>query len=148
MTTSCGQTVTVVTQADLRVTASNNGSGSAVVGSPWTWSWVITNSGGSSGATFASGTPILVSHLPSNGLTYGTPEISSPINVSGTGTVTCSIGAADLSCTASSGAVVVGSNGSITVTVSVTPTAAGTFVFPRTGGECTVEPESRDRRGE
>ncbi|MCE1252325.1 MAG: carboxypeptidase regulatory-like domain-containing protein, partial [Anaerolineae bacterium] len=113
--TAATNTVTVAAP-NLTISKTNNTSGNAVVGTPFTWTITVSNNGNSA-AVFASGQRIVTDTLPS-GPTYGTPST----NVSGiTGTVSCSIVSTTLDCTASGGSVTIGASQSFTISYSVTP---------------------------
>ncbi|HEY1522550.1 MAG TPA: hypothetical protein VGF70_06015, partial [Solirubrobacteraceae bacterium] len=59
----------------------------------------------------------------------------------GAGSVSCSIASNDLTCTASGGPVTIGqSTGAFDVSFTATPSAVGSFVNPRSGGTCAVDP--------
>jgi LPXTG-site transpeptidase (sortase) family protein len=129
------------TQPDLTVTKTNNTDGYAGVGVPYTWSLLVANGASSGMATFTSGQAILKDYLPA-GPAYGavsvTPGATPP---GGAGTVSCSIAANLLTCTASGGTVTLPIDSSFTVSFGVTPAGTGTLVNP-TGGVCQVDPDN------
>lgn len=132
-------TVTVVALApDLTLSASNNVSSATVLPTGWTWTLHVAN-GGTAAASFSSGQTILLDNLPGSGLTYGTPSIANSTGI--TGTVSCGISSNDLTCTAS-GAVSMATSASFDVQFTATPSAAGTFANPRSGGTAKVDPNS------
>ncbi len=129
------------TQPDLTVTKTNNTDGYAGVGVPYTWSLLVANGASSGSATFTSGQTILRDYLPS-GPTYGTVTVTPGATPpGGAGTVSCSIAANLLTCTASGGTVMLPIDSSFTVSFGVTPAATGTLVNP-TGGVCQVDPDN------
>ena len=140
---ACSDTVNVVA-ADLTAVKTNNVSGTDVLGSDWTWQIHVANSGAGT-ATFASGQTILTDDLP-GGPAYGPPSVSGTTGTSGTGTIACSLtgtGSDTLTCTAAGGTVVLASGtGAFNVSLSATPPATGSFVNPRSGGSCAVDPDN------
>jgi hypothetical protein len=136
---ACSNSV-VVTAPDLTVAKSDDVSGATTLGSGWNWKLHVAN-GGSGDATFASGQTVLSDDLPNANVAYGTPSVSGQAGISGTGTLSCSIAADTLTCTASGGTVIVGSaTGAFDVSVAATPSRTGTFTNPRSGGSCSVDP--------
>ena len=136
---SCADTVTVGA-ADLTATKTDNVGGSTTLGNSWTWKVHVANGGGAS-ATFASGATILTDNLPASNINYGSVGVSNQTAISGPGTISCQISSNDLNCTASGGSVTIGAaTGAFDVSFTATPTAAGSFVNPRSGGTCAVDP--------
>ncbi|MBC8097621.1 MAG: hypothetical protein H7Y43_17605, partial [Akkermansiaceae bacterium] len=125
--------------ADLAITKSNNVNGTIILGTNWTWTLRVTNSG-ISAASFATGNTIALDNLPNTNVTYGSPVIT---NISGvTGTLVPGIAAgANLTVTAS-GAVTINTGGSFDIRFNATPTGTGTFGNPRNGGVCVVDPNT------
>ncbi|MFM8425687.1 MAG: beta strand repeat-containing protein, partial [Chloroflexota bacterium] len=108
--------------------------GQATVNTPFTWTFTVSNNGGGT-ATFTNGQKVLTDTLPSGAnYTAGTPDLSGLTNNSGT--LSCSITGSELSCTVSSGSLVIESGKHITTTVSVTPTSTGTLI-----NTATVDPD-------
>jgi hypothetical protein len=72
--------------------------------------------------------------------------VSGSTGTSGTGTIACSLigaGTDTLTCTAAGGTVVLASGaGAFNVSLSATPPATGSFVNPRSGGSCAVDPDN------
>ncbi|HSK64406.1 MAG TPA: Ig-like domain repeat protein, partial [Pyrinomonadaceae bacterium] len=121
--------------ADLTLSKANNVSGNAVVGQSWNWTLTASNTG--SPATFTDGQTIISDNLPNSNITYGTPTVQNPTNITGSANISCSIVSNDLTCTASGGSVTFDSNigaSSFEVVFSATPQAAGSYQNPRTGG--------------
>jgi len=112
--------------------------GSIIYGNPgsFTWNLTVSNSASAGPASFTNGQVILTDDLPSTGATYSVGTVT---YTGTTGTVSCSIAANTLTCSAS-GAVTIPSGGSFNVPVTVTPTAAGTLINPRSAGICKVDP--------
>jgi hypothetical protein len=148
--TSAGQTFTatdsttvVATSPDLTVIKTNNLSGNALVGSPFTWTLEVANGSSSGLATFTAGQIVLRDNLPA-GPTYGAVTVTNgAVPPAGTGSLTCSIAANMLTCSASGGTVTLPTGASFTVSFPVTPSAAGTLTNPATGGGniCQVDPD-------
>jgi hypothetical protein len=128
-----------VQKADLTATVTDDVNGAVPFGRSWTWKLHIANAGGSP-ASFASGQTILLDDLPAAGLAYGTPAVATAGGVSGT--VSCQVASAELSCAPSGGAVSLPTGSAVDVSVAVTPSAAGTYSEPRAGGACAVDPFS------
>jgi hypothetical protein len=123
----------LVQTQDLTAVKTNNAGGIRALNSPWNWTITVTNSG-TVNAVFGSGTTVFTDSLPNSNITYGAPTT--------TANATCAInGSFDLTCTASAGGVTVGPGGSFTITVPVNgASVAGTYVNPRSGGMCVVDP--------
>jgi hypothetical protein len=127
------------TSTDLTATKTDNVGGQATFPSSWTWTISVAN-GGNTAGTFTSGKTILSDNLPNSNINYGSALVSNSVSV--TGTISCSITASfDLICTAS-GDVTIGPGGSFDISLSATPTTSGTYVNPRTGGSCLVDPDN------
>jgi LPXTG-site transpeptidase (sortase) family protein len=128
--TSNTDSVTVNLPPDLTVTKTNNVSGSVALGNSFDWTITVTNAGVAD-AVFADGHTIVSDPLPA-GATYN------PILIMGGGIfsqLACAINGGTLSCTASGGAVTLSEGASFSVTVAVTPTAAGSLA-----NTATVDP--------
>lgn len=142
----CSDTVVVGTGAvgpDLTVTKNNSVSGSTeLANGAFDWTLTVAN-GGDSDAMFSSGQTILSDNLPNSNMNYGSPSTGSFTGISGSGTVNCTIVSFNLNCVASGGTVVLADvTGGFQVTVPATPTAAASFVNPRAGGSCQVDPDN------
>jgi LPXTG-site transpeptidase (sortase) family protein len=117
--------------ADLTITKSNNVSGSVQLGSSFTWTLTVTNSGNAD-ATFAGGQAILSDPLPA-GPNYGSVTL-----IAGAlfGPTDCAINGGILTCTANGAPVTLPAGQSIIVSIDVTPTAAGDL-----SSTATVDPD-------
>ncbi len=135
---------TGVSGPDLTVGKTNNRGGTT--SNTWVWSVQVAN-GGNMDASFSSGQTILTDNLPNAGVNFGAPTITAQSGISGTGTVSCSIVSFNLSCTASGGTVILAPTGTFTVNTLANPTASGTFVNPRAGGTCAVDPSDNITEG-
>ena len=131
-----GTDTVVVTAPDLTLTKTDNVGGATTLGTPFTWTLHVANTGNAA-AAFANAQTIVLDNLPNPNITYGTVSISNVTNV--TGTLNGSITANDLTVSAN-GAVSIGAGGSFDITFTATPTAVGTFANPRTGGTAKVDP--------
>ena len=122
---------------DLSVAKTNDAGGTGTLGTPFTWTLTVTNTG-TLAATFADGQTIARDPLPV-GATYGSPSAGNFTNITNSANINCSIdGSNVLTCTASGASVTVGAaTGSFTVTVSATPTAAGLLA-----NTATVDPNN------
>jgi hypothetical protein len=81
-----------------------------------------------------------VDDLPSIGLSYGTPVLSSFIDIAYSDNIQCSVVDNTLTCGALGGEVILGPlTGSFEVTFAVTPSYLGTLVNP--AGVCSVDPD-------
>jgi hypothetical protein len=127
-------------EADLSISKSNDAGGNLQLGTPFTWTLSISNSGFSS-ANFNDGQAILTDTLPLSA-TYGTPVVTNVVDVLNSNRVNCTINNKDLSCRASGGDVsVLAHNGSFEVTIQVTPTITSSLQNPRRGGLCQIDPD-------
>jgi hypothetical protein len=68
--------------------------------------------------------------------------VSNVTGVANSSAISCGIAGNDLTCTASGLTVTLGSQASFEITFSATPSAAGTFLNPRSGGVCAVDPHN------
>jgi hypothetical protein len=135
----CMDTVTV-TSPDLTATKTNTMGGNLLLGGTWDWRIDVANAGNGA-ATFATGQVILQDDLPNANASYSAPLVSNQVGLSGAGTVSCSILASTLSCTASGGPVTLAASpAGFRVTTTVTPSQRGAFANPRVGGVCAVDP--------
>ena len=121
---------------DLEVFASNDGS---PVGGGASWEWRLNaRNTGSADATFTSGQVLLSTQLPNTNVSYGAVTVDSLTGV--TGSIACSINAAQLlTCSASGGSVTLAGFSSFRARFTATPSATGTFTLP-TGGTCGMDP--------
>jgi LPXTG-site transpeptidase (sortase) family protein len=141
-------TVTVLPPLDLTATKTNNTSDSGLLNIPFTWSIEVKNIGTGSTASFTSGWTILTDQLPTSGATYGAvTRTNGATPPGGTGTPSCSIAANVLACTASGGTVTLAPGASFIVSFPVTPTVTGLITNPRSGGTCSVDPNSNIAEG-
>ncbi|MEM1180470.1 MAG: hypothetical protein AAGM22_19150, partial [Acidobacteriota bacterium] len=140
---TCSDSVTVTASPDLIATKTNNTADVGDIGVPFTWTIEVENIGG---ADFAlpQNFPLLVDGLPDAGLTYGVPAV--PQSSGLTGTVECEIdnGGPSLICTPTTGAISLAPSGSVTISFTATPTAAGTYDNPRADSACVVDPAGQD----
>ena len=126
-----------VNAPDLIATKTNNVNDSTTLGNNFAWTITIKNQG-SATATFADMAVILMDNLPNSNISYGMPMAATGNGA--TGPVQCSIMSNDLSCMANGGSVNIPVNGTITVTFTAMPTAAGPYLNPRDPGTCVVDP--------
>ncbi len=112
--------VIVLVKPDLSVVKTNNGGTPLYVGDTFTWTMVVSNSGGT--ASFAEGQVVFRDSLPSGATyanVYGTPAVPN---------LDCGIdGSNVLFCNAMAGGVNLAAGQGFTITVDVTPTQAGTL---------------------
>src|SRR5438270_9361871 len=127
------------TPPDLTATKTDDAGGHATFPNAWTWKVSVAN-GGSQSCIFFSGQTILSDNLPNSNISYSSASVSNAVNVSGP--ISCTITGSDLTCTASGGTVTIGSAGSFDVSFLATPTAAGSYANPRSGGGCSVDPSN------
>jgi hypothetical protein len=125
--------------ADLTAAKTDNVGGHSIFPNAWTWKIHVANEGGTP-ASFSSGVTILTDNLPNGNITYDTPVVSNQTNVTNSTSISCAISGNDLSCTASGSTVTIGAAGSFDVSFSATASTAGTYSNPRTGGNCSVDP--------
>jgi hypothetical protein len=136
----------VVIAPDFTATKTNNVSNSTFLGNSWTWTISITNTGTAAGS-FTSGQTILSDNLPNTNISYGPTSISNVVNVTNGANINCAIAGNNLSCSASGATVTIGATtGRFDVSFTATPTpiqaAAGAIANPRSGGICSVDPNS------
>src|SRR5205085_2034453 len=92
--------------------------------------------GGDAPASFAQGANVLSDNPPNVNINYGAVFVSP-----NTTNVTCTIDVSkNLTCLAGTGGLSVPAAGSFDVSFSATATAAGTFINPRNGNICKVDP--------
>ncbi|MBC8506384.1 MAG: sortase [Anaerolineales bacterium] len=142
---ACSDTVTV-SAPDLRVSKSNNVSGTSSRGDlsdgQWTWTLTMTNVGGGK-AVFADGETILTDYLPLDP-TYGsvTVDAAGSTNITNPGNISCDIDKDLLSCTASGDDVTFGATtASISLSFTATPISTGANLNPTT--TCAIDPNSK-----
>lgn len=124
--------------ADLVISKANNTGGYAANGTPFTWTMTVSNNGPQP-ATFTDGQTIFSDQLPATGATYGSPTPASFTLITNSGNISCSINGSNLlTCAASGADVTIGAlAGSFQVTLSVTPTVAGSLI-----NTATVDPNA------
>jgi uncharacterized repeat protein (TIGR01451 family) len=126
---------------DMQVSKANNVSGAVTLGNTFTWTLTISNSGTMTG-TFANGQTILSDTLPSTNISYGSPVVENPNNMTNSGNISCSIISNNLTCIASGASVLFSApTGRFDVSFLATPSTIGTFTNP-TGGVCQADPNS------
>ncbi len=148
----CSDTVvagTGVVGPDLTIVKNNTVGGVTEVASG-VFNWLLNAAnGGNMDATYTSGQTILSDNLPNTSIAYGTPTVSGLTDISGAGSISCSIASSDLSCIASGGSVTLAAtSGGFTVTVPATPATAATFANPRAGGTCAIDPGNNITEGD
>lgn len=128
------------TSTDLTATKTDNVGGQATFPNPWTWTIHVAN-GGNTPATFGFLQTILTDNLPSSNINYGSPSVTNPINITNGNAINCAITGSDLTCL-TTGTVTIGAGGSFDVSFTATPSAAGSYANPRSGGGCSVDPNN------
>src|SRR3989344_2574125 len=125
---------------DLTVTKTNDASPGIKVGDSFNWIITINNVGDKFANFTASDQVVLRDQLPSTGATYpATPTVSQTSGVDGD--LDCSIDVSDvLMCIPSSSAYKIPEGDSVTVTIPVTVTSAGTL----TNGSCSADADVPD----
>ena len=129
-----------VQEADLLLAKTNNTSGVVDVPNPFNWTLSLNNNGFVD-ATFSDGEVILRDNLPNGLVSYDQPDILNNVNITGLENMFCLISDALLECSASGGAVSIGSGGSLDVIFEVTPMGLGSVTNP-TNGVCTIDPNN------
>jgi|GEM_PF-1211985 len=128
--------IVTIASPELTITKSDNISQQATVGISFNWTINVQNQG-TAAANFTAGQNILTDTLPT-GPTYGTPSISSATNISNSANIQCSISGNTLSCIANGATVsFLGSSGSLTVAIPVTPVTATSL-----SNTATVDPNN------
>jgi len=136
---NCRSDAVNVLAPDLVASKANDVSGSLTLGDTFTWTLTVTNTNTIS-TGFTSAQVLLQDDLPDSGASYGAPSVQNTSGV--TGTLSCNIASNSLTCSAD-GPVTMGDSGSsFEVTIPVTPTVAGVLTNPRSGGSCSVDPDS------
>lgn len=130
----------IVTKPELFVIKSNDVGGSTSVDEIFAWELQLINSSHSPTATFAPGQVLLRDQLPSSDLVYDAAVVTPVFGASGT--IDCDVVVADLVCTAAT-AVSIPAGASFRVALPAGPIATGSFVNPRAGGACSIDPEGR-----
>src|SRR3989338_6762442 len=135
---------TAAPQPDLTATKTNNVGGNAIINTPFTWTLTATNNGSGS-AVFANNEDVLQDNLPdSNDFDYSPTSNISVLTSGGvTGGFDCDIdNGDDLDCDAD-GTLTIPAGGSFSLSITSTPTSTGTFNNPRSGGsnKCQVDPD-------
>lgn len=108
-----------------------------IVDGSFQWS-ILIDAVGDANSDFLENEVVLRDELPTNA-TYGSPNV---VQNGVTGTLSCSIAASVLTCSASGGAYKMPAGSGATVSFSVTPTEEGTLANPRSGGVCAVDPDN------
>lgn len=125
---------------DLTATKANSVGDTTTFGNSWAWTITIANAGGN--ARFGDGQTIISDTLPDSNISYGPVSVTNITNVANSENISCTIDASsNLACMANGGTVIVGSGG-FDVQFTATPSSTGSFVNPRNGGSCTVDPGS------
>src|SRR5260370_32558490 len=138
---NCNTNSVTVIAPDLTATKTNSVSGSVPLSTgTWNWTIAVANSGNADG-TFASGQTILTAHLPSTGISYGSPNPGTFSGITNSANISCGISSNVLTCTASGNPVTIAAPGSFNVVFTATATVAGTYANP-TGGTCSVDPNN------
>lgn len=139
--TSNTATKTVPLAPDLSVTKANNVSGTIALNGTFKWTLTVSNTASAGTASFSNGQTLLTDDLPTSGATYSVPATAT--NAGGTtGTIACAASSNTLTCTASGGAVTIPSGGSFSIEITVTATAFGSLVNPKSGGICKADPST------
>lgn len=138
---TCSDSVTV-TAPNLNVTKNDSlNAGTIEVNSPFTWV-ISVNNDGNGDATFTSGQVILRDVLPDTNVNYGAISVNNPTNISGTGSISCSIVSFTLECIASGGTIIVGdTTGAFDVDVTTTLQSVANYTNPRSGQTCATDPD-------
>ncbi len=130
---------------DLTVSKANDVSGAIFLGYNWTWTLSVQNTGNAD-AIFTDGQTILTDNLPNTNMSYGAPSVTNVNDVTGSANISCVISGSppNLTCSASGGDVTIATaSGRFDVQFTATPSVAGTFDNPRSGGSCKVDPDNR-----
>lgn len=138
----CSDTVTG-NAADFQATKTNNVAGSTPLGSNFTWTTRVINSGAGD-ATLFQNTVLFVDNLPNTNIAYGAISVANVTGISGTGTISCSEAAFNITCIASGGTIIMSDSGGsyFDVIITGTPTAVGVYGNPRSGGICKADPNN------
>ncbi len=130
-------------QPELTVTKTNDVSDAVELGDSWTWTLSITNTG-TADAHFHTDEVLLIDSLPDANINYSAVSIAYETNIIWAGTILADIVSNDLQVRAIGGPISFGAEtGRLDLEFTATPTATGTFVNPRSGGNCTVDPDNR-----
>lgn len=134
-------------EPDLIAVKTNNVSNTAFVGHGFTWSIHITSR--NSTASFNKNKTIFTDNLPSSGATYSNFRFTPTNIIGGTSDLSCTLSGSNISCFSSNNGngIDIPTNGSIDISVLVTPTAAGNLVNPKSGGICKVDPNNDVNEG-
>jgi hypothetical protein len=133
-----------VTVPDLTATKTNSAGGTTSVGNTWTWTINVSNIGTGAARFTANNQVILADNLPNTNISYSAPVTGNFLGVTNPNQISCSITAGTLACVqvGNGNLVSIAAGGSFTVQVTATPTAAGTFANPVSGGSCVVDPNN------
>src|SRR5439155_1261487 len=129
---------------DLKAVKTDDVSGATTLPNGWTWNIAVSNVG-TGAASFTAGQTVLTDNLPASNISYGSASVSGASGI--TGTVGCAISSNTLTCTATT-AVTIAASGAFNVSFLATPSAAGTFANPTSGGTCAVNPQQYANVGE
>ncbi|MBC8504622.1 MAG: DUF11 domain-containing protein, partial [Chloroflexi bacterium] len=109
---------------NIKITKTNDVSGTAYTNIQFTWTLTITNDG-SSAITFNNNEEIVSDDLPA-GPTYGSLTVTKT-DVTNSANLSCSILSGTLTCKASGGSITIPATKSFVVEIPVTPTSAGSL---------------------
>jgi len=144
---NCNTNTVNVTAPDLTVSQSDSLSGgNVIVTVPFNWILLIKNSGTASanfGDLSPNGATVLSDALPATGASFGTTTATTTGGV--TGTIACSITSGTLNCLSGNGAnnIHIPVNGTVKITIPVTPTAIGSLTNPAASSTCSVDPANK-----
>jgi hypothetical protein len=130
----------------LTISKSDDVTGVGVLGGSWTWKLHVANPSTVGAVFLGSGLTVVQADLPNSGISYGTPTTGNFTNTSGT--LSCSVSNNTLLCTVASLFFTVDAGGSFDIFLTGTPTTTGSFVNPRTGGICKVDPNGVVNEGD
>jgi hypothetical protein len=139
----CSNVVTVIGPDLVAVKSNSAVNSSTTAGTPWDWITDVSNSG-SEALTFESGELIFIDTMPATDMSYTGAAVSNQSGLSGSGTISCTLGGTDtniISCSAAGGTVIFAASSTFRVTTTATSTAAGGKINP-TGGTCQVDPDN------
>jgi hypothetical protein len=133
-----------VTAPDLTAVKTDTVSGSTSLGNNWTWTIEVSNVGNGAANFTANNQVILTDSLPNANITYGSPATGNFVGITNSNQIGCTITASTLTCVQMGNGqlVSIAAGGSFTVQFTATPTTAGTFVNPTSGGTCEVDPNN------
>ena len=130
--------VALAQDSDLTIVKSHDPA-TVMLGDSFTWTLEIANSTTTtSTATFPADAIIIQDDLPTTAL-YGALSVTTAA-VTDNASISCAVSGSSLSCATIGDSLVIAPGGTITVTLPVTPTAAGILTNPVTAGACAVDP--------